>query len=70
MSYMTQDQAYTGTMFVPDMSAPASSFTGTSDSGGFEDEPPLLEELGINPDHILQKTLTVLNPLRSTDVRY
>ncbi len=21
---------------------------------GFEDEPPLLEELGINPDHILQ----------------
>merc|ERR1712117_878862 len=24
-------------------------------------------ELGINPDHILQKTLTVLNPMRSTD---
>ena len=70
VSYMTQDQAYTGTMFVPDMSAPASSFTGPSDTGGFEDEPPLLEELGINPDHILQKTLTVLNPLRSTDVRH
>jgi len=67
VSYMSQDQAYTGTMFVPDMSAPASSFTGPSDTGGFEDEPPLLEELGINPDHILQKTLTVLNPLRSTD---
>ena len=23
-------------------------------SSGFEDEPPLLEELGIHPDHILQ----------------
>merc|ERR1712243_191093 len=34
---------------------------------GFEDEPPLLEELGINPDHIFQKTLTVLNPMRTTD---
>merc|ERR1712179_263905 len=27
----------------------------------------LLEELGINPDHIMQKTLTVLNPFRATD---
>merc|ERR1711936_939213 len=32
----------------------------------FSNEPPLLEELGINPDHIVQKTLTVLNPMRST----
>ena len=32
----------------------------------FSNEPPLLEELGINPDHILQKTLTILNPMRST----
>ena len=32
-----------------------------------DDEPPLLEELGINPDAILQKTLTVLNPMRRTD---
>ncbi|XP_071522106.1 protein YIPF5 isoform X2 [Panulirus ornatus] len=32
-----------------------------------EDEPPLLEELGINPDAIVQKTLTVLNPMRRTD---
>lgn len=29
---------------------------------GDEDEPPLLEELGIDPDRILQKTLAVLNP--------
>ena len=32
----------------------------------FSDEPPLLEELGINVEHILQKTLSVLNPLRAT----
>ncbi|TNY22989.1 Yip1 domain family protein [Rhodotorula diobovata] len=34
---------------------------------GMDGEPPLLEELGINFDHILQKSLTVLNPLRSVD---
>lgn len=28
----------------------------------FDDEPPLLEELGIDPDRIIQKTLAVLNP--------
>lgn len=33
----------------------------------YADEPPLLEELGINFDHILQKTLAVINPLRKTD---
>ena len=32
----------------------------------FNNEPPLLEELGINPEHIFQKTLTVLNPFRAT----
>lgn len=37
---------------------------GNSD---FDDEPPLLEELGINPNHIFQKTLAVLNPLRGAD---
>lgn len=31
---------------------------------GFDDEPPLLEELGINFSHILQKTLAVLVPFR------
>ena len=42
---------------------------GTDSKPGQEDfsnEPPLLEELGINPDHIIQKTLTVLNPMRTT----
>ncbi|WVQ72050.1 hypothetical protein IAR50_001594 [Cryptococcus sp. DSM 104548] len=32
-------------------------------TGGFDGEPSLMEELGINPSHILQKSLTVLNPL-------
>ncbi|KAK3698161.1 hypothetical protein QZH41_006982 [Actinostola sp. cb2023] len=36
-------------------------------STGFEDEPPLLEELGLNLDHVWQKTLSVLNPLKQTD---
>ncbi|KAI3470603.1 hypothetical protein Pfo_027266 [Paulownia fortunei] len=31
---------------------------------GFEDEPPLLEELGINTKQIYQKTLSILNPFR------
>ncbi|KAJ3008566.1 hypothetical protein HKX48_008454 [Thoreauomyces humboldtii] len=37
-------------------------------TGGFADEPPLLEELGINFGHIRQKGMTVLNPLRQVDV--
>ncbi|WWC63481.1 uncharacterized protein I303_106084 [Kwoniella dejecticola CBS 10117] len=36
-------------------------------TGGFEGEPSLMEELGINPSHILQKSLTVLNPLSKVD---
>jgi len=31
-----------------------------------ENEPPLLEELGFNFDHIRLKTLAVLNPLGTT----
>ena len=33
----------------------------------FDNEPPLLEELGFNFDHIWEKTLSVLNPLKETD---
>lgn len=36
-------------------------------TGGYPDEPPLLEELGINFEHIKSKTLTVLNPLVQVD---
>ncbi|OJD12045.1 hypothetical protein AJ78_07301 [Emergomyces pasteurianus Ep9510] len=34
---------------------------------GYEGEPPLLEELGVNFDHIRMKTLTVLNPFARID---
>ncbi|KAI8923177.1 hypothetical protein BC831DRAFT_472492 [Entophlyctis helioformis] len=36
-------------------------------TGGFADEPPLLEELGINFGHIKAKSLTVMNPLKAVD---
>ncbi|KAJ9125285.1 hypothetical protein QFC22_000241 [Naganishia vaughanmartiniae] len=36
-------------------------------TGGFEGEPGLMEEIGVNPSHILAKSLTVLNPLRRVD---
>ncbi len=45
-------------------------FNSGGGAGGGEDEfahePPLLEELGINVEHIAQKTLAVLNPFRAT----
>ena len=43
------------------------TFAADAYSGGFEDEPPLLEELGINFDHITKKTFAVLNPFTVTD---
>lgn len=51
-------------MFVP---SPIMSEMEGGANMGEDDEPPLLEELGIDPDAILQKTLNVLNPRRSTD---
>jgi hypothetical protein len=36
-------------------------------TGGFEDEPPLLEELGINFEHIYRKTFAVLIPFSKID---
>ncbi|EMR10778.1 hypothetical protein PNEG_00926 [Pneumocystis murina B123] len=36
-------------------------------TGGYPNEPPLLEELGVNFLHIKGKTLAVLNPLKSVD---
>jgi len=58
----TNTSPYTGTILTP---SSANQFeTAASD---FEDEPPLLEELGINFDHIIQKTWAVLNPFQDTD---
>ena len=65
---MTPESPYTGQMFIPDSQPPPSFSAHSAHQDGFDDEPPLLEELGINPDHIMQKTLTVLNPFRATDV--
>lgn len=48
---------YSGDLFTQDDYA-----KGTTGFGEEEDEPPLLEELGIDPDRIIQKTLAVLNP--------
>ncbi|OXU21309.1 hypothetical protein TSAR_001511 [Trichomalopsis sarcophagae] len=56
--YLNPNQtAYTGELYTPDnYNQGSNTFTDE------EDEPPLLEELGIDPDRILQKTLAVLNP--------
>jgi len=52
------------TILTPDTSQ---SFTAPPAGDGYEDEPPLMEELGINFDHIVQKTLAVLNPLKPAE---
>ncbi|XP_052851669.1 protein YIPF5 homolog [Drosophila gunungcola] len=57
--------AYTDTSYGQDKSGKQGGAGGAGNE--FDDEPPLLEELGINPNHIFQKTLAVLNPLRGTD---
>merc|ERR1719206_1435294 len=56
----TTDTAYTGAMFIPD-NQPAPSYAPQTGASGFEDEPPLLEELGINPYHILWEALLQLH---------
>ncbi|KAJ2453397.1 hypothetical protein EV183_002254 [Coemansia sp. RSA 2336] len=38
-------------------------------TGGFPNEPPLMEELGINFQHIKSKTLAVLNPFKPLDTK-
>jgi len=73
-------QPYTGAIFQPQPQmqrqpslGPHAGFNGASSTRGggdyndYEDEPPLLEELGINFDHIVQKTWSVLHLLKETD---
>jgi len=55
----------TPTYFVPPQ--PVTRNQNSEFDNNYEDELPLLEELGINPSHIMEKTLSVLNPLRTTD---
>ena len=57
------DQFYNPQQFVPDKGDPFSQPQYKAGSAqDFENEPPLLEELGINFDHIFKKTKSVLNP--------
>lgn len=49
---------------------PSMQYAGPADNqegDNYEDEPPLMEELGINFDHITQKTMAVLNPMKATE---
>ncbi|XP_070835758.1 protein YIPF7-like [Chaetodon trifascialis] len=58
------EHQYTGQFYQPAMPDESVGSTGTD---YLEEEPPLLEELGINLDHIWQKALTVLNPFKPAD---
>lgn len=49
-------------MFIPNQDTIPGNSTDNYD---YDNEPPLLEELGINFDHIRQKTFAVLNPVGS-----
>ncbi|XP_076446020.1 protein YIPF5-like [Babylonia areolata] len=63
-------QGYGGSQYTGSIMTPASPYNAQPSSPGeenYEDEPPLMEELGINFDHITQKTMAVLNPLKLTD---
>ncbi|XP_041360073.1 protein YIPF5-like [Gigantopelta aegis] len=55
--------AYPGSIMTPSTSL----YDQAGTASNYEDEPPLMEELGINFDHIVQKTTAVLNPLKVTD---
>uniref|UniRef100_A0A0B7APR4 Protein YIPF n=1 Tax=Arion vulgaris TaxID=1028688 RepID=A0A0B7APR4_9EUPU len=65
-SFATPEQSiYTGSIMTPNPMAMQEKHETGGDS--YDDEPPLMEELGINFDHIVQKTMAVLNPLKSAD---
>ncbi|GMT10490.1 hypothetical protein PFISCL1PPCAC_1787, partial [Pristionchus fissidentatus] len=61
---------YGGGMFLPSAVPPTAGGTSSAAYGeeDIENEPPLLEELGINFSHIKEKTLVVLNPVGATSV--
>ncbi|KAM0789087.1 hypothetical protein ACM66B_003146 [Microbotryomycetes sp. NB124-2] len=58
----SRHNSFTGPIIVANWWNAFTPWTGT-DSG----EPPLLQELGVNFDHILQKSLAVLNPIKTID---
>jgi len=65
-AYMSPQNPYTGNIMTPD---PMATYSAPPDGvDDYENEPPLMEELGINFEHIKQKTLGVLNPMQTPDV--
>lgn len=63
-AYGGQKEHYMGSIMTPD---PVPQYNQNGGGENYDDEPPLMEELGINFDHITQKTLAVLNPLKQAD---
>jgi len=61
---VSSNQAYTGSILTPE---PMQNYDLPAEDD-YENEPPLLEELGINFDHIKQKTIAVLNPTLEPDI--
>lgn len=59
-----KEERYSGEIYQPTMHSTTFS---NNESESPEEEPPLLVELGIDFDHMWQKTLTVLNPLKPAD---
>lgn len=64
--YVGSGSPYTGSILTPDSSLGVYG-GGSGGDDDFDNEPPLLEELGINFDHIIQKTVAVLNPIKDPD---
>ncbi|KAI8143678.1 hypothetical protein BJV82DRAFT_514925 [Fennellomyces sp. T-0311] len=62
--YASPPTGATGEMRSAGYDYQSGSFWSAFGTGGFADEPPLLEELGINFEHIKTKSLAVLNPFR------
>lgn len=62
-----QPQAYHGNIYDPGMNTAKPYGSNSNDEEDYENEPPLLEELGVNFEHIRQKTFTVLNPFKTPD---
>lgn len=66
-----QQNLMTPQMFTPTVdnldSDPFSGMPSQRTTDPYAEEPPLLEELGINFDQIVQKTYAVLNPFRKPD---
>lgn len=71
-AYPPAHQVQGPSIFTPDMSIPSGSQTygfgdksGVADEPNEFDEPPLLDELEIYPQRILEKSLAVLNPFHA-----